>query len=227
MDQTTKNDIFETSLLFAVIFLPGYLQFNRTLDIGSFLTLRGNLQYLLQAVPQFLLILYLVYRRGRLSAYGFHRLKLESLLQGILVFILLWLTVIPITILTLFFPALRQVTPMPLLEDFRVLPLLFLLSLSTGYLEEAFFRCYLFNQVLRLGGKPTESLIAVSLLFGLGHLYQGMGAFLATSLMGIVLQLLFNGRYPSIHPIAIGHGLYNFSVFLLMTVRADPMAWIR
>ena len=97
----------------------------------------------------------------------------------------------------------------------NIIILLFFVSIATGYLEEGFFRCYLYRQARRIGASYTSTVIAVSLLFGIGHLYEGIQGVIITTLIGIVLQLLYTRRLRTIHSIAIGHGLYNFSVFLM------------
>ena len=52
-----------------------------------------------------------------------------------------------------------------------------------------------------------------SLLFALGHIYQGAGAFLVTAVIGVFLSWLFL-RARNVHVVALAHGIYNYLVLV-------------
>jgi membrane protease YdiL (CAAX protease family) len=89
--------------------------------------------------------------------------------------------------------------------------------LSTGYLEESFFRYYLLSKrgELRLGA--SQSILFSALLFALCHIYEGPWGFLNAALSGIVLAFVFV-RYRSLHGIALAHGLYNICAYAVATL---------
>jgi membrane protease YdiL (CAAX protease family) len=86
--------------------------------------------------------------------------------------------------------------------------------LTTGYLEESYFRFYLLSRrtELRLGG--VSALLLSTALFSVCHIYEGPWGFLNSVLSGAALSLVFL-RYNSLHGVALAHGLYNFVVYAL------------
>ncbi|MBN2508792.1 MAG: CPBP family intramembrane metalloprotease [Spirochaetales bacterium] len=211
-----REETYETLLLYSVFFLPGYIQAGAGYDPQMFLSVFHNLMFLLTALPQFLLLYFLIRRKGLVFVFGFRRFTFTDLLRALAVFSLLWILVATTAVLVSATPLAEQTQNHPLnrgTSGLSVLVLLFFVSLVTGYLEEGFFRCYLYRQARRLGAGYLVSISAVSLLFGLGHMYQGIYGAVMTAFIGFLLQYLYTRVFRSIHPVAIGHGLYNFSIF--------------
>ena len=87
----------------------------------------------------------------------------------------------------------------------------------SAYLEESYFRFYLLSGRKELGlNNPGILILSVS-LFSICHLYGGFWSFLNAAISGTVLCLIFL-KYKSLHGIAIAHGLYNISAFILYAV---------
>jgi len=98
-----------------------------------------------------------------------------------------------------------------------------LLSLSTGCLEEAYFRVYLPQRILALKpGNPAlterKAFLVSALVFALCHAYEGPWGFLNALLAALALSLIYvkSSSFPGI---ALAHGLYNVLVYL-STARA-------
>ncbi|MDR2702014.1 MAG: CPBP family intramembrane metalloprotease [Spirochaetaceae bacterium] len=87
-----------------------------------------------------------------------------------------------------------------------------LASLSTGYLEEAYFRIFLPAQCAFLG--RFAGFWFPILLFGLCHAYEGLWGFINAFLAGFFLSLAYR-KTLSLHGIALAHGFYNISVYLM------------
>jgi membrane protease YdiL (CAAX protease family) len=87
-------------------------------------------------------------------------------------------------------------------------------ALSTGYLEESYFRLYLFTRFREGGIGPVPGMICSSLLFALCHLYEGPLGILNAFLAGMFLFFLFSRR-QSIHGLAWAHGGYNIFVYIM------------
>jgi membrane protease YdiL (CAAX protease family) len=87
-------------------------------------------------------------------------------------------------------------------------------SLSTGYLEESYFRFYLFTRFKEGGIGPVQGMICSSLLFALCHLYEGPLGMVNAFLAGMFLFFLFSRR-QSIHGLAWAHGGYNVFVYIM------------
>ena len=92
------------------------------------------------------------------------------------------------------------------------------LSLSTGFLEEAYFRFYLPGRILEQNSARTcrtllSAHIVSSLVFALCHAYEGPWGIANAILAAFVLSIasIKSSSFPGI---ALAHGLYNIIVFL-------------
>ncbi len=224
--------IIEPLLLFSAFFLPGYLTQGGNIDRGLFDSVLFNLVYLVTAVSEAGIMLYLIANRGARAEgcsdcgifreYGLSPLRGIDILRAILILAGILLLVF------LFSTALRIIPGNPEfpLNDFAgftltkraLIPLVFLTCIATGYREELFFRAYLGTHLEIQGMKPLWVLSSASILFGLGHVYEGVFGFLATTALGFYFGFAFLKR-RNIHEIAIAHGLYNFLVLLASLLR--------
>lgn len=89
--------------------------------------------------------------------------------------------------------------------------------LQAGLIEE-YTRAFLLSRLWRVYPTPTGRwlvLIGSSLIFGLGHAYQGPAAIYGTALIGFFLGHYYmrNGR---VLPLIIGHALYNSVVMAIL-----------
>jgi membrane protease YdiL (CAAX protease family) len=83
-----------------------------------------------------------------------------------------------------------------------------------AYLEESFFRALLFSRLLVTGLQKAPAILTASLLFALCHAWQGFWGMLGAFLSGVFLGFLFD-RQKSLNIVALGHALYNITVYLL------------
>jgi len=90
-----------------------------------------------------------------------------------------------------------------------------LACLTTGYLEEAYFRVYLPVQCAAFG-RFTGFWFPV-LLFSLCHVYEGPWGFANAFLAALFLSAVY-GKKLSFHGIALAHGLYNVFAYVVMTM---------
>jgi membrane protease YdiL (CAAX protease family) len=86
--------------------------------------------------------------------------------------------------------------------------------ISTGYLEESYFRFYLLTRLGEWGIKTWELVLISVSLFALCHAYEGPWGVLNAILAGTLLALVFL-HHRSLHGIALAHGLYNAFVYAL------------
>ena len=111
-----------------------------------------------------------------------------------------------------------------------------LLSLSTGALEEAYFRLYLPERILelfpdhnaesgilkkegqtRVSRSVAAAFVISGLLFALCHAYEGLWGAVNALLASLVLSLAYI-KSSSFFGIALAHGLYNVFVFFTVTL---------
>jgi membrane protease YdiL (CAAX protease family) len=93
--------------------------------------------------------------------------------------------------------------------------------LSTGYLEESYFRFYLLSKREEMGLGPHRAVLVSTLLFSFCHVYEGPWGFLNAALSGVVLSVIFL-RFRSLHGIAVAHALYNILVYILRVFYVSP-----
>lgn len=96
-----------------------------------------------------------------------------------------------------------------------LVPLILAGSLVTGYTEELYFRVYLSRRLEEVGLRPAWRTLVSSLVFGASHGTQGVAAAVLAGSLGAVLSLRWEARRRW-HEIALGHGLYDFTVLLLV-----------
>jgi membrane protease YdiL (CAAX protease family) len=84
---------------------------------------------------------------------------------------------------------------------------------TTGYLEESFFRYYLLEKFENSGAASGAGIFLAVLLFAFCHIYEGPWGVLNAVLAGFLLSFIFL-HYRSLHGIALAHGLYNIFVYV-------------
>ena len=217
--------LFEPFLLFSAFFLPGYLsQGAQEAAPDMFESTFFNIIYITSTIPQILLTVYIiVLKPGRkLSDFDLSPFRLIDIAKSLLALGGIYLCIIPVGYISmLLVPEMDN----PVIYGsgwqfgkLNLLPLVLVSCLVTGYCEELFFRSYLFKSLQKVGTGMIPAVIITSLLFGAGHVYEGYYAFAATAVIGAFLSFIFI-KTKSIHAIAIGHGLYNFSVLLIAITR--------
>jgi membrane protease YdiL (CAAX protease family) len=208
----------EMALLFAAFFLTGFVgQGIESLEPGRdfrFVDIsRIAASYVIMGIPQILLILYIIdiQGNGTLADFGVVPLRRSD----------------PLMVLAVLAGALAIAAPAFLLPDvlpdgglkWRLenasdLPSAFALCLISGYREELFFRAYLLTRLGQIGVPAGFAVAGSSLLFSLGHLYEGPIAVAVTAVQGVYLSLIFMKR-KSLHVISFAHGAYNFTLLCL------------
>jgi len=91
---------------------------------------------------------------------------------------------------------------------------------EAAFIEEMFFRAYLYNRLTDLFGRERAGLILAlviqAILFGLGHTYQGLTGVIDTALAGLLIGMIYlYGRRNLWLPILV-HGIIDTSGFLLI-----------
>lgn len=96
------------------------------------------------------------------------------------------------------------------------LPVLVVVLGFVGVYEEIFARGLLLDRCRALLRGTWAPVLVSSLVFGLGHLYQGWIGVAQTTLIGIVLALVVV-RWGTLWPAIIAHALLDLSSLLFMT----------
>ncbi|MCL2805314.1 MAG: CPBP family intramembrane metalloprotease [Treponema sp.] len=86
-----------------------------------------------------------------------------------------------------------------------------------AYLEESFFRFYLLSKRKEMNLSSPAALALSTALFAVCHIYEGPWGFLNAVISGLFLGFVFL-RYNTFHGIAIAHGLYNITAYVINAV---------
>lgn len=95
-----------------------------------------------------------------------------------------------------------------------------------GFGEELVFRGYFMNRVADLVGANRAgwliSLIVVSILFGITHLYQGTSGIIVVTLTGLLLGALYLATGRNLWLPIIAHGVNDTVGFILIFLGKYP-----
>lgn len=213
----------EIAILFALLFLPGYLAQQNVHDPRLFESVTFHLSFWVLAIPQILIVLH-VLELQKLRDHpliGLRPLSLRAVGGGFLGVLGIPALLLPLGLLFLLLP---ESWSSSLLEDFRfrltnpqMLPLVAATFFIVGYREELFFRSYLIGRMEDAGASPWLSVPASTLLFALGHVYQGVSGFAVALVLGLYFAFLFR-KTRNLHVVAIAHGAYNTLALLVYSL---------
>jgi len=122
----------------------------------------------------------------------------------------------------------------PDLSEFRELignTKLFLIGLGVvwalaAFGEELVFRGYLTNRVADLGGRSRAawivSYLVMSVVFGLGHLYQGPSGVMDSAVAGLVFGGLYLASGRNLWPAILAHGLSDTLALVMVYLGWTP-----
>jgi hypothetical protein len=96
---------------------------------------------------------------------------------------------------------------------------LYLSCVSTGYLEESFFRFYLSDRLKECGLYPAMLMSSVG--FAFCHVYEGLFGVVNAFFAGMFLFFIFNKRksgngIQTLHALAFAHGTYNALIYAII-----------
>lgn len=201
----------EFLILLAIYLLPAVYTSAGSVSPQLFKEPQAHLGILIQNVPRILLLLYLMEMDGGdwAGRFGLRWQARRIPLQAVGTALLLLM----VSVLTNLISQMAGVGGEPPFKFNSPGTLAYILSafslLSVGYMEELFFRSYAISRLERLGLSSGLAILVSAVLFALGHVYQGVRGVLFALLAGLLLGYLF-GRIRRIHPLALGHGVYNY-----------------
>jgi uncharacterized protein len=229
MKNGKKIVIIEIIIVFFVFVFPSYLSQDITVDPALFSSFRFNITYIVSTLPQIAILLLILYLGSGMKTggesklqevaeeYGFSNFDISLVWKTGFVCIGTFAIALAASLLSLL-PAVRTLDYLqPVQWEFpgiRIMPLVFITCMSTGYREEMLFRSYFLTRFRHAEMGKLPALLLTAILFAAGHIYQGLPAVAATFCIGLFLGFVFL-RFHNIHMIAVGHGLYNFFSLIL------------
>ena len=171
---------------------------------------------LLYDFPATALILYLLFRGRRASDSGFGRPSTGDAAVAGVTFTILVAIAATLSVLA---GLINGRAMSPIVEAPRS-PVewgaMLLVCIATGYLEETYFRAYLFIRLEEAGLDDKKSIVLSVLLFSLCHIYEGFWGGLNAAIAALVLSLAYLPN-KSVHGPAWAHAPYNALVYVTGT----------
>jgi uncharacterized protein len=217
----------EMALFFLAFFMPGFLAQASIRPAGP-VTNGLLLQSILTGIPQFLLMAYVAGVAGPSTSpqWGFTRLRARD---GIRIIALVAACFAVIGLFLGLVAVLPRQWTRTLLDGYRwglqgagQLPLALLFGLTAGYREEFFFRSYLLGRLGELEVPLPFAVAGSTLLFSLGHIYEGILGVVLVGALGLLLCAAYV-RWRNVHVVAIAHGAYNTIVLCLSLFLPDAL----
>jgi membrane protease YdiL (CAAX protease family) len=219
-----KNPWIELAILAFIFFVSGLLLWWGNKTQSALLTLLS----ILLALGLIRLVLWL--RRSSWREFGLNKPK--SWLKTILLAIGGLFTVYIVVIVTM--PIVTRLTGKPVdISQFDalrgnvpalIIGLLVIWTLA-AFGEELIFRGYLMNTLASVLGNKNRSWIFAclinSILFGIGHTYQGISGVILLSIVGLLYALFYLGSSRNLWVPILMHGLYDTSAFLVIFFNLD------
>jgi membrane protease YdiL (CAAX protease family) len=215
----------EPLILYFALFLPGLAPVTETPVLIPFSVRTELARIFFHNLPSLALIWYILLGAGNMeqketagdglpeqAARGLSIPGKRTFPALVIAFSGLTLTGLAVSMGASFFPALPEGPGMEAPQGPAAWIVMALSCLSTGYLEESFFRFYLHR---RLEGGETGrkgTVIISTLLFSICHIYEGPWGFLNAVFAGFILSFVFI-RFRSLNGIALAHALYNIVVY--------------
>jgi membrane protease YdiL (CAAX protease family) len=211
------NVYFEALILYMVLFLPGGT--GRMGGLTGFSISSELTRIFLFNIPSLALIWYLLLKVKGFKDWGIGPPRKNDLLAAALCLPGLLLTGFIIAFISPYF---GEISGQSMLYPPFPVPLWIILGvscISTGYLEESFFRFYLLSRRDELRLSDAGALLVSVAAFSFCHMYEGPWGFLNSVISGILLSFVFL-RWKSFHGIALAHGLYNMIVIIVNVLGA-------
>ena len=221
--------LIEILILYSAFYLPGLLwQTGFTGSEIPGLTLY-ILRYLTVAVPQTFLVLYVIRIQKKLKFrdFGIIRLRISDIPAALLVYTGILLLVFTLGLMAAALPySAKEILTSGFrwkLDRLSQVPIVIAFCITIGYSEEIFFRAYLLTRLEQIGASVYAAIAVSSILFGIGHLYQGYMGLIVALTEGIYFSFIFH-RKRNVHLTAIAHSLYNFTVLIVSLYVINPLS---
>jgi membrane protease YdiL (CAAX protease family) len=208
------NAFIEPLILYAVLFLPAAIPQAPLPDLIPFSPYGELIRIFLYNIPALMLIWYLLFKTRTPGEWNLGRPRMTDLLTAAIALPAMILIGLTISFVALFFTSLSPGVQIGTPSHPAGWIIMGFSCISTGCLEESFFRFYLLNK-LRGFGTPAGLAAFISVLFfSICHIYEGPWGTLNAVLAGTLLAALFF-RFKALYGLALAHGLYNIFVYVM------------
>ncbi|MDR2103058.1 MAG: CPBP family intramembrane metalloprotease [Treponema sp.] len=208
------GSFLEPLIVYLILFSPGIFSGEAVPVPQNFSMNRELFRFLSFTLPSLAILGCLLKRVKNLSQWGLAKPKGRDILVFLFTLPLLFFMGWAVSFLA------HRITPLPPPPQAgspgNLLQWLVLAAscIGTGYLEEGYFRFYLFKTLGAAGISGGKILFLSVFLFSLCHAYEGPWGMANAALAGLLLGLVFKSL-GTLHAIAWAHGAYNMLVYLI------------
>jgi membrane protease YdiL (CAAX protease family) len=206
--------LVEPLIIFIVLFFPGlyFSLVSVTVSVTQFDINQEMMRIITHNIPALCLIWFFLLKEPIRSVLGILKPQKKDFFQALTVILGLLIIGFAVGVMgNLIFQ--KEIEELAISGFFSWI-IIILSCMSTGYMEESYFRVYIINHLTLSGIKQRTILIASSVLFAICHIYEGPAGFITSLLAGMFLSYVYIKR-KSIHGIALGHAFYNLTAYLL------------
>jgi membrane protease YdiL (CAAX protease family) len=204
--------LLEPLILYFVLFFPPVLSFGDPVPDAVFSPVGEFNRIFFYNVPSLALVWYLVFMAKPVKQLAERHFRIKDLFAFIISLPALILISLSISLASNLMNMPARALPVPAHRAGWIL--LCVSCLSTGYLEESYFRFYLLNKLEEAGSALSIRVLGSTLLFAVCHIYEGPLGLLNSIMAALILSSVYT-RYRSLHGIALAHGAYNFIAYVL------------
>ncbi|MDR1047822.1 MAG: CPBP family intramembrane metalloprotease [Treponema sp.] len=204
--------LLEPLILYFVLFFPAVFSFGGPVPDAVFSQAGEFNRIFFYNVPSLALVWYLIFMAKPVKQLAERYFRIKDLFVFIISLSALILISLSISLASNLMNMPAQALPVPAHAAGWIL--LCISCLSTGYLEESYFRFYLLNKLEEAGSSVSIRVLVSTLLFAVCHIYEGPLGLLNSILAALILSAGYT-RYRSLHGIALAHGTYNFIAYVL------------
>jgi len=179
------------------------------------------MKMIVQSIVMIAPIIYIIYiRKEKITSYGFLKFEWRNFFEAtkhglFILFTAFLITFLVVGILVqtklIDLKGISEIKIKDLSQNLNIVLVVFsivpLFFVSLG--EELAFRSFFYRKLQNLFKNDIIIIIAINLIFALGHLYQGFIGFVVTFVLGIVFAINFR-RYGNIYSIIFLHTAKNF-----------------
>lgn len=219
MKSSTKNMIqILIAILLEFTILVGIVMFQQTIMMAFPLPVRAVLMIVIQWTLLIVPVLFMLKNKENLSHIGFSKRNiLGQVIIGILVAIIMSsiLTILPILV------GLKDMVGSTTYTKAWQFAYQFLyMILGVAFVEEIFYRGFLFKRLLDINGSKWFAIIISSIIFGLSHIMNGnIIQVIATSLLGVVFCLCREKiKHCTTLSLILIHGIHNACITLFVAI---------
>lgn len=217
-DRDRLQPLFEV-LVFLFLVIPSMLFSFLPVEAGKISFAMVALASMVRDLSLLGLVLYFIWRNGEpLSALGWtSRNRGREVLLGLVLFLPFFLgtAILAALLKQAGLSGLEEPPPYLVPSNGGEFVLAFVFLVVVAVAEETIFRGYLLLRFTRLLGSTWGAVTLSSVIFAIGHGYQGSAGVIAVGVLGVVYALVYLWRKSLVAPMVM-HFLQNFSGVLVL-----------